>query len=63
MAMFHGHSEFIIIGWTFMYELKILPPLSLARFHLTQQLIYKYRVKAKMKSSVLVMIFLHETSV
>ena len=38
-------NELIIIGWTFMHELNILSPLSLARFFLTQQLIYKSKIE------------------
>ena len=38
-------SELIIIGWVFMHELSILPPLSLARFFLTQQVICKSKIE------------------
>ena len=45
--MFHStylHCELVIIGWPFMHEVNISPPpLRVARFFLTQQLIYKKR--------------------
>ena len=37
----------IIIGWAFMHELNILSALSLARFFLTQQLIYKSKIEKR----------------
>ena len=37
----HLASELIIIGWTFMHEVTISPPLNPATFFLDQQLIYK----------------------
>ena len=38
-------SELIIIGWAFIHERNISSPLSLARFFLTQQLIYKSKIE------------------
>ena len=63
--MFHSaylHSELIIIGWPFMHEVNISPPpLSLTRFLLTQQLIYK---KGKIeKHNVRLDIFVSGTSI
>ena len=43
-----------------MYELNILSPLSLARFFLTQQLIYKSKIE---KHNISLDIFVSETSV
>ena len=43
-----------------MYELNILSPLSLARFFLTQQLIYKSKIE---KRNISLDIFVSETSV
>ena len=45
--MFHLRSELIIIGWTFMHEFNISSPLSLARFFLTHQLIYKSKIEKR----------------
>ena len=42
-----------------MYELNILSPLSLARFFLTQQLIYKSKIE---KHNISIGIFVSETS-
>ena len=53
-------SELIIIGWAFMHELNILSSLSLARFFLTQQLIYKSKIE---KHNISLDIFVSETSV
>ena len=50
----------IIIDWAFMYELNILSPLSLARFFLTQQLIYKSKIE---KHNISLDIFVSDTSV
>ena len=63
--MFHStylRSELIIIGWPFMHESNIsLPPLSLARFFLAQQLIHK---KSKIeKHNVRLDIFVSDTSI
>ena len=63
--MFHStylRSELIIFGWPFMHEAIISPlPLSLARFFLTQRLIYK---KTKIqKHSVSLDIFVSGTSI
>ena len=41
----HLPSALIIIGWIFIHEFNISPPLSLARFFLTQQLIYKSKIR------------------
>ena len=49
-----------IIGWAFMHELDILPPRSLARFLLTQQLIYKSKIE---KHNISLDIFVSSTSV
>ena len=43
-----------------MYELNILSPLSLARFFLTQQLIYKNKIE---KRNISLDIFVSDTSV
>ena len=53
-------SELIIISWAFMHELNILSPLSLARFFLTQQLIYKNKIE---KRNISLDIFVSDTSV
>ena len=53
-------SELIIIGWAFMHELNILSPLSLARFFLTQQLIYNSKIE---KHNISLDIFVAETSI
>ena len=42
----------MIIGWAFLDEFHILPPLSLGRFFLNQQL--DLSLRAKLKSTVLV---------
>ena len=54
------HSEYNIIGWAFMHEVNISPPLSLARFFLTQQLIYKSKIE---KHNVSLDIFVSDTSI
>ena len=38
-------SRLLLAGHLFMHEVNILPPLSLARFFLTQQLIYKSKIE------------------
>ena len=53
-------SELIIIDWAFMHELDILSPLNLARFFLTQQLIYKSKIE---KYNISLDIFVSEISV
>ena len=40
-------SELIIIGGAFMYEVIVSPSLSLARFFVTQGLIYKGRIQKR----------------
>ena len=49
-----------IIGRGFMHGLNILSPLSLARFFLTQQLIYQSKIE---KHSISLDIFVSDTSV
>ena len=48
-----------IIGWVFMHEVNISPPLGLARFFLTQQLIYKSKIE---RHNVSLDIFVSDTS-
>ena len=55
-----NYNKLIIIGWAFMHELNILPPLSLARFFLTQQLIYKSKIE---KHNISLVIFVSVTNV
>ena len=50
----------MIIGWAFMHELNILSHLNLARFFLTQQLIYKSKIE---KHNISLDIFVSDTSV
>ena len=45
MFIVHLRNKLIVIGWTFMHELNILSPLSLATFFLTQQLIYRSKIE------------------
>ena len=49
-----------MIGRAFMYEVNIMPPLSHARFFLTQQVIYNSKVE---KSNVSLDIFVSGTSI
>ena len=56
----HLLSALIIIGWTFMHEVNILPPPSIARFFLTQQLIYRSKIK---KHNACLDIFVSDTSI
>ena len=50
----------MIIGRAFMHELNVPFPLSLARFFLTQQLIYKNKIE---KHNISLDIFLSDTSI
>ena len=50
----------LIIGWAFMHDLNILPPLSLARFLLHEQLIYKSKIE---KRNISLEIVVSDTSV
>ena len=52
-------SELIIIGWAVMHKLNISSPLCLARFFLTQQLLYKSEIQ---KHNISVDIFVSDTS-
>ena len=53
-------SELIIIGGAFMHEVNVSPSLSLARFFLTQELIYKGKIE---KRNVTLDIFVSDTSI
>ena len=59
-SIVHLRRELIIIGWAFMHQLNISPLLSLARFFLTQQLIYKRKTE---KHNVSLDIFVSDTSI
>ena len=48
-----------MIGWAFMHEVNIVPPLSHARFFLTQQVIYNSKIE---KNNVSLDIFVSDTS-
>ena len=50
----------IIVGWAFMNEVNISPPLSLVTFFLTQQLIYESKIE---KRNVISDIFVSDTSI
>ena len=56
----HLLRKLIIIGLAFMHEVNMSPPLSLARFFLTKQLIYKSKIE---KHSVSLDIFVSDTSI
>ena len=49
-----------IIGWAFMHEVNISPSLNLAKFFLTQQIIYKSKIE---KYTVSLSIFVSDTSI
>ena len=54
-------SELIIIGWAFIYEINISPPLNIARFFVTPRLIYRSERKIE-KRNVSFDIFVSDTS-
>ena len=53
-------SELIIIGGAFVHEVNLSPSLGLARFFLTQELIYKGKIE---KHNVALDIFVSDTSI